>query len=78
MRLQISRQLGKENCNIDEFLQCINREIIVRESYKFLKNEKSKKGGSLLNNSFPSAGKLSHKRQYPFRDKFSLKYFNIS
>ena len=24
IRLQISRQLGKENWNIDEFLQCIN------------------------------------------------------
>ena len=40
IRLQISRQLGKENWNIDEFLQCINREITARESYEFLKNEK--------------------------------------
>ena len=43
IRLQISRQLGKENWNIDEFLQCINREITARESYEFLKNEKGKK-----------------------------------
>ena len=35
IRLQISQQLGKEKWNIDEFLQCINREITARESYKF-------------------------------------------
>ena len=46
IRLQISRQLGKENWNIDEFLQCINREISARESYEFLKNEKGKKEDS--------------------------------
>ena len=38
IRLQISWQLGKENWNIYEFLQCINREITARESYGFLKN----------------------------------------
>ena len=35
IRLQISQQLGKEKWNIDEFLQCINREITARESYEF-------------------------------------------
>ena len=43
IRLQISRQLRKENWNIDEFLQCINQEITARESYEFLKMEKVKR-----------------------------------
>ena len=51
IRLQISRQLGKENWNIDEFLQCINREITTRETYRFLKNEKDKKEHSFPNSS---------------------------
>ena len=32
IRLQISWELEKENWNIDKFLQCISREITVRES----------------------------------------------
>ena len=32
MRLQISRTLGKDNWNIDDFMKCINSEISVRES----------------------------------------------
>ena len=61
IRLQINRQLGKENWNIDEFSQCINREITARESYKFLKNE-----DSFSNSSLHSAGKLSHTRKCLF------------
>ena len=64
--MQISRQLGKENWNIDEFLQCINREITARESYEFLKNEKGKKEESFSNSSLLSAGKLSHTRKCLF------------
>ena len=33
IQLQISRQLGKENWNIEEFLQFVNREITARQSY---------------------------------------------
>ena len=64
--MQISRQLGKENWNIDEFLQCINREISARESYEFLKNEKGKKEDSFTNSSLHSVGKLSHTRKCLF------------
>ena len=42
------------------FLQCINREITARESYKFLKNEKGKKKDSFSKKSLHSGGKLSH------------------
>ena len=66
IRLQISRQLGKENWNIDEFLQCINREISARESYEFWKNGKGKKEDSFSNSSLHSAGKLSHTRKCLF------------
>ena len=31
IRLQISRRLGKESWNIEEFMDCINTEIIARE-----------------------------------------------
>ena len=66
IRSQISRQLGKENWNTDEFSQCINREITARESYEFLKNEKGKKEDSFSNSSLHSAGKLSHTRKCLF------------
>lgn len=39
IRLQISRKLGKENWDIEEFLACINTEIIARENYEFLKQK---------------------------------------
>ena len=39
IRLQISRRLGKENQNIEEFMDCINSEIIARENYEYLKKD---------------------------------------
>ena len=39
MRLRISRRLEKENWNIEEFMDCINIEIIARENYKYLKKD---------------------------------------
>ena len=39
IRLQISRRLGKENWNIEEFMDCINTEIIARENYEYLKKD---------------------------------------
>ena len=64
--MQISRELGRENWNIDKFLQYINREITAREKYEFLKNEKGKKEGSFAISSLQSAGKLSHTRKCLF------------
>ena len=37
IKLQISRSLGKNNWNIDEFRKSINDEIEARENYEFLK-----------------------------------------
>ena len=37
IRLQISRTLGKDNWNIDDFRKCINSEISARESFEYLK-----------------------------------------
>ena len=37
IRLQISRRLGKESWNIEEFMDCINTEIIARENCVFEK-----------------------------------------
>ena len=37
IKLQISRKLGKENWNIEQFLLAINQEITVRENSEFLK-----------------------------------------
>ena len=39
IRLQISRKLGKDNWNINKFLECISEEISARESYQFLKEQ---------------------------------------
>ena len=39
IRLQISRKLGKDNWNIDEFIKAINSEITARENYEFLKHD---------------------------------------
>ena len=39
IRLQISRRLGKENWNIEEFMDCINTEIIAPENYEYLKKD---------------------------------------
>ena len=39
MRLRISRRLEKENWNIEEFMACINIEIIARENYKYSKKD---------------------------------------
>ena len=39
LRLQISRKLGRDNWFIDEFLECIKREVSARESYQYLKDD---------------------------------------
>ena len=47
IRLQISRRLGKENWNLEEFRDCINTEIIAHGNYEYLK--KDRYSGSALN-----------------------------
>ena len=37
IKLQISRKLGKENWNIEQFLSVINQEIAARENFEYLK-----------------------------------------
>ena len=37
IKLQISRKLGKENWNIEQFLSAINQEITARENFEYLK-----------------------------------------
>ena len=39
IRLQISRELGKENWDVDAFMKCINNEISAREHFQYLKNQ---------------------------------------
>ena len=39
MRLQISRKLGKENWNIEEFIKCINEESPAREHFQYIKKQ---------------------------------------
>ena len=37
VRLQISRKLGKENWDVQNFIDCINQEISAREHFEYLK-----------------------------------------
>ena len=37
IKLQITRKLGKENWNIEQFLSAINQEILARENFEYLK-----------------------------------------
>ena len=37
IKSQISRKLGKENWNIEQFLSAINQEIVARENFEYLK-----------------------------------------
>ena len=37
IKLQISRKLGKEDWNIEQFLSAINQEITARENFEYLK-----------------------------------------
>ena len=37
IKFQISRKLGKENWNIEQFLSAINQEITARENFEYLK-----------------------------------------
>ena len=37
IKLQISRKLGKENWNIEQFLSAINQEITARDNLEYLK-----------------------------------------
>ena len=39
LRLQISRKLGRDNWFIDEFLECIKREVSARQSCQYLKDD---------------------------------------
>ena len=39
----MSRQLGKENWNIDKFLQIINREITARKKLRIISKRENKK-----------------------------------
>ena len=34
VQLQISRKLGKENWDIEEFLKCVNEEVTARENWE--------------------------------------------
>ena len=40
IKLQISRKLGSGNWNVQDFLACINEEILARENYEYLKRDK--------------------------------------
>ena len=37
IKLEISRKLGSGNWNVQDFLACINEEILARENYEYLK-----------------------------------------
>ena len=37
IRLEISRSLGKESCNIAEFMVIVKNEVVARESCSFIK-----------------------------------------
>ena len=39
IKLQISRKLGSGNWNVQDFLACVNEEILARENYDYLKRE---------------------------------------
>ena len=39
IKLQISRKLGSGNWNVQNFLACINEEIVARENYEYLKRD---------------------------------------
>ena len=39
IKLQISRKLGSGNWNVQDFLACINEEILARENYEYLKRD---------------------------------------
>ena len=39
IKLQISRKLGSGNWNVQDFLICINEEILARENYEYLKRD---------------------------------------
>ena len=41
VKLQISRTMGNDNWNIDQFMKSINEEISARENYEFLKSNES-------------------------------------
>ena len=45
IRLQISRELGNENWNIDEFIKCINKEIAAREHFQYFEDQDDKEKG---------------------------------
>ena len=53
IKLQISRKLGKENCNIEQFLLVIHEEISARENFEYLKQNDSDK--KELNNQFTTS-----------------------
>ena len=71
--MQISRQLGKETWNIDQFLQCIDQEITSKERYEFLKNEKGKKEDSF---SKLICRKNEKTVERPINELYPVKYFN--
>ena len=39
IKLQLSRKLGTDKWKIDEFLEILNKEIVARESFSFMKNQ---------------------------------------
>ena len=39
IRLQISRKLGRENWNKEEFIKCINEEISARQHFQYIKKQ---------------------------------------
>ena len=62
IRLQISRKLGKENWDMQAFIQCINEEISARENIQYLKNKKDEDKRNFTASALATASGISKKQ----------------
>ena len=70
VRLQITRKLGKENWDVNEFLKCINDEVSAREHFKYLyKQDDDEKADYTASALAIASGSASGKRQCVFCEK---------
>ena len=69
MRLQISRKLGKDNWDIEEFVKCIDDEISARETFQYMKLREADDQLEGTSSSLVTSSSINSKKQCIFCGK---------
>ena len=81
IKLQISRKLGKENWNIEQFMSAINQEITAREHFEYLKQnifDSKQESKNFTTSSLQAKARLKNCVFCKCEDHYSNQYRNVN